>query len=121
MSWKSHSRRETKNKYYSLINKLRKENKINREFELLVSNLTLEELIGLKLELSTKSVSGKLYGFPIWQALPKIVQEAVLKYAVSATKNTTEAMNFLGLTKSRFFILKKKYDIDSYFEEEETK
>jgi len=119
MNWRSGSKRETKNKYYSIINKLKKENKINREFELMISNLTLEELIALKLELSTKIVSGKLYGFPIWHALPKIVQEATLKYAVSATKNTTEAMNFLGLTKSRFFILKRKYEIDSYFEEAE--
>ena len=42
-----------KNYYYSLKNKLEKENKINDDFNLVLNSLTLEEIIGLKLELSS--------------------------------------------------------------------
>ena len=47
-------------KYYSLDNKLRKENKINEDFMLILDRLTLEEIIGLKLESACKVVDGKL-------------------------------------------------------------
>lgn len=120
MAWKKGVNRKGKNTYYSIINKLKKEKKINREFEITVSNLSLEELIALKLELSTQAVSGKLYGFQIWESLPKIIQEAALKYAVSATRTGTEAMSFLGLKKDRYHILMKQYDVNSYFEEQES-
>ena len=36
-----------KNKYYSISNKLRKENKCHDEFEVMLINLTVEEIIGL--------------------------------------------------------------------------
>ena len=43
-------------KYYSISNKLRTENKINERFEVMMSSLTLEEIIALRLELAAKSV-----------------------------------------------------------------
>ena len=57
---------------------------------------------------------------PIWDNLVKITQEAILKYAVSATKTQGEAMRFLGLAKLNYMPLIKKYEIDSFFKEEET-
>ena len=47
---------------YSIAKELRKENKINNEFEAMLSHLTMEEIIALKLELATRSVGGKFYG-----------------------------------------------------------
>ena len=44
-------------KNYSLVNKLRKENKTTEEFEIMLNNLSLEEVIGLKLELASKNSS----------------------------------------------------------------
>ena len=64
------------------LNKLREENKITDEFEVMLSSLTLEEAIGLKFELATKTSKGKYFGFPIWQNMVDIVRETVLKYTM---------------------------------------
>ena len=115
MAWKTKTNKKTKTKYYSIINKLRKEDKINKQFESILSNLSLEDIIALKLELSTRPVKNRLYGLPIWDNLVRITQEAVLKYAVSATRSQGEAMRFLGLKQVHFRRLMKKYQIDSFF------
>ena len=108
-----------KNLYYSLSNKLRKEGKTSEEFEILFNNLSLEEVIGLKLELASKfGLRGKMYGLPIWYSLRTIVKDAVLKYAVSATRSKREAARFLGLHEQSLNILLRKHKVDKYFEEE---
>jgi len=107
-----------RNRYYSLSNKLKKEGKSSEEFEILFNNLSLEEVIGLKLELASKfGLRGKMYGLPIWYSLRTIVKDAVLKYAVSATRSKREAARFLGLHEQSFNILLRKHKVDSYFEE----
>ena len=106
-----------KNRYYSLKKKLRRENKITDEFEVMLNNLTLEELIGLKLELAAKSVGGYLYGIPIFSAIPYLVKDAILKYSLSATRSKREAARFLGLKLDHFKKLIKKYDTENYFED----
>jgi len=114
-NWKRRKNYSGKNKDYSIINKLRKEHKSNEEFEIMLSSLSLEEVIALKLELATRSVSNRLYGFPLWHAMSDIIRDAVLKYAVSATRTKMEAMRFLGLKENSFHELMKKYEIDDYF------
>ena len=84
----------------------------------MMNNLTLEELIAVKLELATKLVNGKLYGVPIWNSLIDVVKDAVLKYALSATRTKTEAANFLGIRMSNLYKVTKRYDTESFFEEE---
>ena len=108
-----------RNLYYSLSNKLRKEGKTSEEFEILFNNLSLEEVIGLKLELASKfGLRGKMYGLPIWYSLRTIVKDAVLKYAVSATRSKREAARFLGLHEQSLNILLRKHKVDKYFEED---
>ena len=108
-----------RNLHYSLSNKLRKEGKSSEEFEILFNNLSLEEVIGLKLELASKfGLRGKMYGLPIWYSLRTIVKDAVLKYAVSATRSKREAARFLGLHEQSLNILLRKHKVDKYFEEE---
>ena len=108
-----------RNHYYSLSNKLRKEGKTSEEFEILFNNLSLEEVIGLKLELASKfGLRGKMYGLPIWYSLRTIVKDAVLKYAVSATRSKREAARFLGLHEQSLNILLRKHKVDKYFEED---
>jgi hypothetical protein len=95
---KKRSRFKKKNQYYySIANKLKKENKINEEFEIMLSSLTLEDIIGLKLELSAKTVNYDLYGINIWRTLPDIIKSAVLNYAYSAGRTKSEMAFFLGL------------------------
>ena len=48
------------NKNYNLKNKLIKENKVNKEFLEKLRFITLEEIITLKLLVSTESLKGKL-------------------------------------------------------------
>jgi len=117
MSWKRKKQRKGRNTYYSLSKKLRQEKRSNDEFETMLSSLTLEEVIGLKLELSTKPVNNRLYGIPLWNSLTNIVKDAILKYAYSATRTQIEAMHFLGLKEKAFYKLKNKYDPISYFED----
>ena len=117
MSWKRKKLSRGRNTYYSLSKKLRQEEKINNDFEAMLSNLTLEEVIGLKMELSSKPVNNRLYGLPIWFNLTDIVRDAIFKYAYSATRTQVEAMRFLGLRPDKFQKLKKKYNPISYFED----
>jgi transcriptional regulator of acetoin/glycerol metabolism len=119
MTWKNKRELYGANKNYSVIRKLRKEGKTTEQFETMVTAVSLEELIALKLELASKSVGGKLYGLPIWYSLPDITKDAVLKYALSAARTKMEAARFLGVNKEYFYRLLKKYNIDSFFEEKQ--
>tara|TARA_R100001129_G_C5316983_1_gene246660 strand:+ start:1776 stop:2135 length:360 start_codon:yes stop_codon:yes gene_type:complete len=116
MSWKRKKLRKGRNTHYSLSNKLRQEKKTNDDFEAMLGNLSLEEVIGLKMELAGKPVNNRFYGFPLWNNLTNIVRDAIFKYAYSATRTQVEAMRFLGLRPARFQKLKKKYNPISYFE-----
>ena len=117
MSWKRKRTTKGRNTYYSLSKKLRQEKKINDDFETMLSNLSLEEVLGLKMELSSKPVNDRLYGLPIWNNLTDVVKDAILKYTYSATRTQMEAMRFLGLTSDSFQKLKKRYNPISYFED----
>ena len=104
--------------YYSIANKLKTENKIDEKFEIMLSSLTLEEIIGLRLELAAKTVNHKLYGINIWDSIPNIVQDGVLKYAYSAARTKGEIASFLGINKTSLKRLLKKHDITNYFTKE---
>ena len=80
--------------------------------------MTLEELLGLRLELAAKCVNYKLYGTNIWKNLPHVVKDAVLKYTYTAGQNKTEMATFLGVDKSRLRKLLKQYNISNYFTKE---
>ena len=96
---------------------MKTQNKITDEFEIMLNQLTLEEIIGLKLELASKAIGGKLYGLPVIRSMPKIAQEASLMYAISAASSKMEAARFLGIDKKNFNKLVKKYRIEEYFQE----
>ena len=117
--WKKKKKLSGKNRYYYLKKKLKRENKITDEFEVMLNSLSLEEIIGLKLELAADVVGGKLYGVPIWKTMPTITKDAVLKYAYSAARTKREAARFLGLNLAQFSDLIKKYHMESYFSENE--
>ena len=120
-NWKRKNNYNGKNKNYSIINKLRRDKKSNDEFEIMLNNLSLEEIIALKLELSSRSFSKRMYGVPLWSNLINVVQDAVLKYALSATRTQAEAMRMLGLKESNMHELRKKFNPDDYFIDEEGK
>lgn len=118
MNWKKRNSYYGLYKHYSVINKLSKEEKIDNTFLNTISNLSLEDLIAIKLELSTRILGGKYYGIPIWHSIKKIASEAVLKTAVSVCRSKNESAKFLGIDYTDFRRLIKKYDIESFFENE---
>ena len=122
MTWKKKKVKyfsNNKRKNYSITRKLRKEGRSVPEFEAMLNGLSLEEVIGVKLELAAKAAGGTLYGIPIWKSLPMIIKESVLISAVSLCKTRAEAASFLGMDPSQFGALLKQYQIDEYFEEKD--
>jgi len=116
MTWKKR-KYHGKNAHYSLSKKLKRENKITDDFEFVLNGLSLEEVIGLKLELASKMFGGKSYGIPIYKSMRDIVNDAVLKYALSTCRTKKEAARFLGLNSQNFNKLLKRYSVESFFEE----
>jgi hypothetical protein len=102
-------------KDYSISKLLREQKKSNDLFETMLCNISLEDIIALRLELAYKSIGVRLYGFPIWRSTNYIVQEALLKYAVSISTSKGEAARYLGLNVDKFIKFLKKYKIDTYF------
>ena len=106
-------------KKYSIANQLKLDGKITEEFEIMLNNLTMEELIGLKLELASKSFGGKLFGLPIWSCLLDITKDAVLIYTYSSAKTIREACTFIGVGPGKFKSLCWRYRTKDYFHEKE--
>ena len=105
--------------YYSIVNKLKTQNKIDERFEIMLSSLTLEEIIGLRLELAAETVNYKLYGLNIWSSVQDIVRDGILKYVYSAARTKGEMASFLGIDKKLLNRLLKKYEITNYFSKEQ--
>ena len=122
MSWKKElNLKKGKNKDYSIRNRLKEQYKINDLFEVMLSNLSLEDIISLKLELSSNYINNRMYNFPLWSAIPYITKEAILKYSLSATRSKRDGARFLGMRLADYNKLLKKYNIETFFEENEEK
>ena len=121
MTWerKLTSRRKKSTRNHSISNQLRKQDKSNDEFEVMFNKLSFEEVIGLKLELANRAAGGYLYGLPIWQAIPDLVRDAVLKFASTATKTKGEAARFLGINLQQLNKFNRRYKINYYFNKDE--
>jgi transcriptional regulator of acetoin/glycerol metabolism len=103
---------------YSVSNRLKKENKVTDEFEMMLSNLTLEEVIALRLELASKTVGYMMYGLPLWGSLHNITKDAVLRYVLSASRSRKEAARVLGIDRIKLHKLYKKFDLYNYFQDQ---
>lgn len=97
---------------YSIINKLKDQNKLNDQMLACINSLTIEDLLAVKLELSTNLLNHRLYGFDIWNKMAAITKEAVLKFSLSVSKNKTDAARFLGITQQNFRRALKSYNIE---------
>ena len=102
----------------SFSNKLRKERKSNEAFEIMLSALTLEELIGLKLECASRLTNGKLYGFNLWSNIVDVTKEALYNSVISITNTNKEATRVLGISLQTFKALKRKYAFNTRGERE---
>ena len=111
--WKKKLREyKGRNYNYSLRKKLRREKRTSDDFEAIIHNLTLEELIGLKFELAASHINNKLYNFPVYRSLRYIVKEACLHFALSSTRTLGDAASFLGMREGELNKEIKKFNID---------
>lgn len=101
-----------KEKKRSFISILRSEGRINDEFLSTISDLKLEEIIAVKLEMSAKSLKGKLYNFPLWHALPYISREACLLFAKTTCKTKSDMASLLGIPYTSFMEIYDKYKLE---------
>ena len=117
MHWKRKGKQNLNGVYskHSLSKKLKQEGKSSDEFEVWIGRLTLEELIALKLEVSARMLGGKLYGFNIWSAMPKIAKDAALMFAISSSNTIEEAATILNMHTMRYLSILDVYKTDKYF------
>ncbi len=111
----------SENRNYNLKNKLLKEKKIDKEFLEKLRFITLEEIITLKLLVSSEALKGKLYNFPFLKYSYEICKEAVVRFALSMSSNRKEASLILGMKKAEFINYIKEYGILEEFNYSKTK
>ena len=109
------NRKKNKFKNYSFISIMRKEKKINDQFMNMLSSLTIEEIIALKLELSIQLTKHKFYNFPLWKALPSICKDAILRFTLSACQSKRDGARMLGIDIREFDRLLKRYNTEKLF------
>jgi|AntRauTorcE11897_2_1112592.scaffolds.fasta_scaffold03486_4 hypothetical protein len=110
---------KTQGEKRSVINKIKKEGRIDGRFVQQITSLSLEEVIMVKLEQANRMFGGKLYGLPLMKTLPIIAKEAAAKYAISSSRSLFDAATFLGLNYNQFKYWVYKFNLKSYFYEEE--
>ena len=119
MTYKKKKKIYGNKKNYSVVNKLLKEEKVTDRFLSQLNDLSLEEIIAVKLEIAAKASGGNIFGVPIWNSLRDICRDASLKFAISAARTKAEAANFLGISISTLKDYMKKYETKEYFEEKD--
>ena len=107
-------RNTIKNK--SIASKLIDDGIASEELLVLFNSISLEDIIALKLELSSKILKNRFYGFDIWRNSGYIVKDALLKFAISNTNSKKDAARFLNLDYASFSRLIKKFKVDKYFD-----
>ena len=118
MTWKKKKRIQGKYENYSLSKKLKRDGKVSDQFEIMLNSLTLEELIGLKLELANKAAGSPLFGLPLYRSMKDVAKCALLMYAASAARSDREAAALLGIDRMEYRRSIKKFNIITYFEGE---
>ena len=110
-------KRRSKYKHKSIINKLLNNNIINESNLTFIDSMTLEDLIAVKLELSARYINNKLYAFNLLSNTNRLVKEAIIKFAISATQSKMDAARFLGIDYEGLRKLVNEYDLQDYFNE----
>ena len=113
-------KRRSKYKHKSVINKLLYNNIINESTLTFIDSMTLEDLIAIKLELSARYINNKLYAFNLLSNTNRLVKEAIIKFAISATQSKMDAARFLGIDYEGLRKLVNEYDLQDYFDETNT-
>lgn len=93
----------------SFILSLKKQGRISEDTLNVISELKLEELIAVKLEISSKKTGGKLYNFPLWHSLPEICKDACILFVRTCCNTKTDMSSVLGISHDKFVSMYTKY------------
>lgn len=120
MRWLGQEAMKNKIKYNSVLKDINNKFK-NKNFEFVLSNLTLEDLIRAKLELSCRGLNEKLYGFPIYHNTKHIVRESLVRFALDFCNSQVKAATLLGINivDLKAYIKRHKLNISKENEENE--
>ena len=110
-------KRRSKYRHKSVINNFINNNIINESNLTFIDSMTLEDLIAVKLELSARYINNKLYAFNLLSNTNRLVKEAIIKFAISATQSKMDAARFLGIDYEGLRKLVNEYDLQDYFDE----
>ena len=105
---------EKTKRYRSFLKEYRASGKIDEITEIFIANMPLEDLIAIKLELTTRSLRAPLFGILSWGQIGKIVRDAVVKAAISITQTPSEGAALLGMNLDDFSKITKKFYIYRY-------
>ena len=101
-------------RYRSFLKSLRADGKIDESTEIFIANMPLEDLIAIKLELTTRSLRTPLFAILSWSQITNIVRDAVVKAAISITQTPSEGAALLGMNLVDFAKITKKFYIYRY-------
>ena len=105
---------EKTKRYRSFLKEYRASGKIDEITEIFIANMPLEDLIAIKLELTTRSLRAPLFGILSWGQIGKIVRDAVVKAVISITQTPSEGAALLGMNLDDFSKITKKFYIYRY-------
>jgi hypothetical protein len=106
--------KDSTKRWVSFVNVLREQGKLNEQVETAIHNMTLEDLIAVKLELSSRTQKSPIYAIPLFETLEVIVRDAMLKFAISATRTPSEAAASLGISLEHFRSQMHEFKIYDY-------
>ncbi len=92
----------------SILKSLRTQKRISKDVEALIANLTVEELVYLKLEIGARALNGEPYGFKIWLVLPDMIKTGLIDFTKQHFNTNSSASRFLGIDIKTWGFLKKR-------------
>ena len=92
----------------SIVKKLKEDCKVNDSTLQFIHNLTIEELLSVKIELAAKAVGRCYYGFSIWKSIFSIVEQAIYNSASKLCTSRQEIKEFLGVTEKQLVNLEAR-------------
>ena len=92
----------------STVRYLKDNKKISDDFIAMFSTLSFEEIICLRLELTSNLVKNRLFGFALKRTLIKLFTNVIDSYALTHFRTNRDAANFLGITNEELTLVKLK-------------
>lgn len=86
----------------SFIKILREHGRIDDATLSQISQLDLEELVAVKLEMACLDTQGRVFGIPLIAHLKTIIEGGIIKFAIHSCTSRMQARRFLQATSRRF-------------------